>query len=63
MTLGLAGILYYEGEVSSQIAIMQGNSIYKESLTNLIKKRISWFASEYSVKIADRFNHVPLLVN
>ena len=61
LTLGLSGVLYYEGEVSSKIAIMQGNSIYKESLTNLLKKRISWFASEYSVKIADRFNHVLFL--
>ena len=58
LTLGLSGVLYYEGEVSSKIAIIQGNSIYKKSLTSLIRKRISWFAKEYFVKIADRFNHV-----
>lgn len=59
LTLGLAGVLFFEGEVSSRIAIMQGNSVYRSSLSSLIRKRISWFASEYSVKIADRFNHVP----
>jgi hypothetical protein len=47
-----------EGEVSSWIAVIIGNRLYEESLTSLTKKRIGWFANEYSVKIADRFNHV-----
>ena len=33
LTIGLALVLYYEGEVSSRIAIIQGNNIYKDSLT------------------------------
>ena len=58
LTFGLAGVLYYEGEVSSMIAIIQGNSLYKESLVDLTEKDMSWFTTEYSVKIADKFNHV-----
>lgn len=67
LTLGLAGILYYEGEVSSMIAIIQGNiysytgnEMYKTSLFSLIRKKISYFATEYPVKLADKFNHVLL---
>ena len=58
LTFGLAGVLYYEGEVSSMIAIIQGNSLYKESLVDLTEKDMGWFTTEYSVKIADKFNHV-----
>jgi hypothetical protein len=58
LTFLLAGIIYLEGEVSSFIAIIIGNKLYEESLTELSQKRIAWFANEYSVKIADRFNHV-----
>lgn len=60
LTLCLSGIIYLEGEVSSHIAMIIGNRLYEESLTELTKKRIAWFANEYSVKIADRFNHVIL---
>jgi hypothetical protein len=52
------------------IAIMQGiviiylgNSLYKESLFSLIKKKISYYATEYPIRIADRFNHVNYLLN
>ena len=58
LTLGLAAVLYYEGEVSSIIAIIQGNALYKEALEDLAQKEIRWFTTEYSVKIADKFNHV-----
>lgn len=44
--------------MSSYIAIIVGNRLYEQSLTSLTKKRITWFANQYSVKIADRFNHV-----
>ena len=60
LTICLAGIIYLEGEVSSYIAIIIGNKLYSETLTNLTEKRIGWFSNEYSVKIADRFNHVNI---
>lgn len=62
LTAGLAGVLYYEGEVSTMIAIIQGNEMYKNSLFSLIRKKISYFVSEYPVKIADRFNHVTIFL-
>ena len=40
------------------IAIIQGNTLYKEALEDLAGKEIRWFTTEYSVKIADNFNHV-----
>ena len=58
LTFCLSGIIFLEGEVSSCIAVIIGNRLYEESLNSLTKKRIGWFANEYSVKIADRFNHV-----
>jgi hypothetical protein len=65
LTVGLAGIIYYEGEVSSMIAVMQGinywnvgNYMYRNSLFALINKKISYFTAEYPIKTADRFNHV-----
>ena len=58
LTIGLAAVLYYEGEVSSKIAIIQGNTLYKEALEDLASKDMRWFTTEYSVKIADNFNHV-----
>jgi len=32
LTLGLAGLIYLEGEVSSYIAVMTGNKLYKGSI-------------------------------
>jgi hypothetical protein len=35
LTLGLAGILYLEGEVSSKLAVIKGNKLYSSSLKKL----------------------------
>ena len=32
LTMGLAGIIYFEGEVSSLVSIIQGNNLYHEAL-------------------------------
>lgn len=43
LTVGLAGIIWLEGEVSSEIAIIQGNNLYKDALTSLGNNKLSWF--------------------
>ena len=38
LTFGLALVIYLEGEVSSYIAIIIGNKLYKESLESFTHK-------------------------
>jgi hypothetical protein len=38
LTLGLAGLIYLESEVSSYLSIIAGNKLYKESLESLLHK-------------------------
>jgi hypothetical protein len=56
--MALALIIYFEGEVSSLISIIQGNILYHESITSMVKKPINWFNQQFAVKLADKFNHV-----
>jgi len=44
--------------VASSIAIIQGNKLYENTLSTLTSNKISWFSKEYSIRIANRFNHV-----
>lgn len=57
LTLGLAGLIYLEGEVSTYLAVMTGNKLYKESLMALTHKPLKWYGEEYSLRTADKFNH------
>ena len=59
--MALALILYFEGEVSSLISIIQGNVLYEKSIKSLVKKPINWFHHQFAVKLADKFNHVEFL--
>ena len=59
LTLGLAGIIYLEGEVSSKLAVIKGNKLYSKALERLAGQSLTWFSSHFSVKLADKFNHVP----
>jgi hypothetical protein len=43
LTLGLAGLIYLEGEVSSYLAVITGNKLYKESLESLVHREIRWY--------------------
>jgi hypothetical protein len=58
LTIGLAGIVYLEGEVSSKLAVIKGNNLYSKSLKKLTDQSLVWFNDQFSVKIADKFNHV-----
>jgi hypothetical protein len=58
LTLGLAGIIYLEGEVSSKLAVIKGNKLYSNSLKRLTEQSLSWLGEQFSVKLADKFNHV-----
>jgi hypothetical protein len=58
MTMALALIIYFEGEVSSLISIIQGNQLYEKSLKSLVRKPVKWFHQQFSLKLADKFNHV-----
>jgi len=58
LTLGLAGIIYLEGEVSSKLAVIKGNKLYSSSLKRLTEQSLSWLSEQFSVKLADKFNHV-----
>lgn len=58
LTLALAGVIYLEGEMSSSLAVIQGNVLYESALKGLVAKEASWFDREFAVKLADRFNHV-----
>ena len=58
MTIGLAGILYLEGEVSSKLAVIKGNRLYSSALKRLADQSLTWFSSQFAVKLADKFNHV-----
>jgi hypothetical protein len=62
LTLGLAGIMFLEGEVSSHLAVMTGSSLYKESLEALVKKDMNWYGKNYYLRTADKFNHVSIKV-
>lgn len=57
LTLGLAGLIYIEGEVSSYLAMIAGNKLYRESLQSLVHREIRWYGEEYSLRTADKFNH------
>lgn len=59
LTLGLSGIVFLEGEVSSHLAIMTGSILYKESLEALVQKDMQWYGKNYYLRSADTFNHVP----
>ena len=57
LTFGLALVIYLEGEVSSYIAIIIGNKLYKESLESFTHKEMNWYSKKYLLKEADKFNH------
>ena len=57
LTVGLAGLIYLEGEVSSHLSVITGNKLYKESLEALVHKPFKWYGKEYFLKTANRFNH------
>lgn len=57
LTIGLGGLIYLEGEVSSHLAVIAGNKLYKESLESLVHREIRWYSEEYSLRTADKFNH------
>ena len=57
LTIGLACLIYVEGEVSSYLAIITGNKLYKQSLESLVNKELRWYGEEYSLRTADKFNH------
>ena len=42
LTIALAAVLFYEGEISSDLVLIQSNQLYKDSLVSLTKKHISW---------------------
>lgn len=44
--------------MSTVLAIAIGNKLYEESFKELEKKRLSWYAQDLSVKLADKYNHV-----
>jgi len=58
LTIGLAGILYLEGEVSSKLAVIKGNKLYSTSLKRLAEQSLTWQSEQFPVKLADKFNHV-----
>jgi hypothetical protein len=58
LTIGLAGILFLEGEVSSKLAVIKGNRLYASALKRLVDQSLTWFSSQFAVKLADKFNHV-----
>ena len=58
LTIGLAGIIYLEGEVSSKLAVIKGNKLYSRAIKRLSEQSLTWFSSKFSVKLADKFNHV-----
>ncbi len=62
LTFCLAGLIYLEGEISTILAIAIGNRLYEQSFEELGKKRLSWYGRELSVKLADKYNHVELLI-
>jgi hypothetical protein len=61
LTIGLAGIVYLEGTVSSKLAVIKGNNLYSKSLKKLTDQSLIWFNDQFLVKIADKFNHVHFL--
>lgn len=44
------------------ISIIQGNGLYEKSIKSLVKKPVNWFYQQFSVKLADKFNHVISLL-
>jgi hypothetical protein len=60
LTVGLAGIVYLEGEVSSKLAVIKGNTLYSRSLERLSERSLVWFNEQFSVKLANKFNHVRI---
>lgn len=60
LTIGLAGILFLEGEVSSKLAVIKGNRLYSSALKKLSDQSSTWFSSQFVVKLADKFNHVGM---
>ncbi len=60
LTFCLAGLIYLEGEFSTLLAIIIGNRLYSESLKELTNKSLHWYTNQYNVKLADRYNHVPI---
>ena len=57
LTLGLGGLIYLEGEVSSHLSVITGNKLYKESIEALVHKPLRWYGEEYFLRTADKFNH------
>lgn len=62
LTFCLAGLIFLEGEISTILAVIIGNKLYEGSFKELTNKRLSWYSNEYSVKLADKYNHVCLLI-
>ena len=63
LTIGLAGIIYLEGEVSSKLAVIKGNNLYSKSLKKMTEQSLTWFNDQFTVKIADKFNHVHITLS
>ena len=60
LTIGLAGIVFLEGEVSSKLAVIQGNRLYSSALERLTSQSVVWFGEQFMVRLADKFNHVQI---
>lgn len=61
LTIGLAGVVFLEGAVSSKLAVIQGSKLYSKSVTRLADQSLTWFSQQFTVYLADKFNHVCLL--
>lgn len=48
--------------MSTILAVAIGNRLYEESFEQLGRKGLAWYAQELSVKLADKYNHVPFLI-
>jgi hypothetical protein len=62
LILDLAAIIYLESAVSSKLAVIKGNKLYSRSLKRLADQSLSWFSEQFSVKLADKFNHVSPII-
>lgn len=57
LTLGLCAIIFLEGEVSSALAVIKGNRLYKKSLEEFSLISFKWYQNHYAMRLANIFNH------
>ena len=62
LTAGVAGIRFIEGTVRPKIAIIKGNKLYESAIKRMVDQSLTWFAGQFSVRLADKFNHVILFI-